>query len=365
MKILLTLFVLFFSSFVNAKEFKFEDLTVDEIESFLNEFFYGDDYLNDEDIKQFKKNNKLKRILSDTQIEGVKENTAILVEYDHYWIDEENKFNTRPFISKISIFDQEGLIQFQERTTGGEDDWDFREYREYKNNNATVTQTAFKNEEKWSIINFNHYDNIVLNQASIGGSALFLYDNQGKLLNITANSYTAKYTRDELFHKVIIQSKMVKYEEEYLYLIKDEENWIVNQKKVSSFLDPSSEDEFTYTIPKNLTYRNLLSYDNELIGNKSHADLSVQDRKKIKNFILKNIKIPGSESLGKYTAIVYYISFDENGDIDKASDLYIPKRNKEIIEKTINQITKLNEVGINKNKLKNKFIVFPFHYNLL
>ena len=365
MKTLLTIFVLFFSSSVVAKEFRFEDLTVDEIESFLNEFFYGDDYLNDEDIKQFKKNNKLKRILSDTQIEGVKENTAILVEYDHYWIDEENKFNTRPFISKISIFDQEGLIQFQERTTGGEDDWDFREYREYKNNNATVTQTAFKNEEKWSIINFNHYDNIVLNQASKGGSALFLYDNQGKLLNITANSYTAKYTRDELFHKVIIQSKIVKYEEEYLYLIKDEENWIVNQKKVSSFLDPLSDNNFEYSTPKYLTYKNLLSYDDELLNGKLHADLTVKERKKIKNHIHKNIKVPGSEELEKTTAIVYLITFDENGDIVNVADLYIPNKNENIIQKTINQITKLNEVGINNNKLKNKFIVFPVHYNLL
>jgi len=141
-------------------------------------------------------------------------------------------------------------------------------------------------------------------------------------------------------------------------------NWISNQKKVSSFLDPESNDDFIYSQPKYITYRKILSYDNELLSGKSHADLSVKDRKKIKNYILQNVKVSGSDELEKNTAIVYLITFDENGGIVDVSDLYIPKKNEEIIEKTINQIINLNEVGINKNKLQNKFIVFPFHYNL-
>ena len=174
MKILLTLFVLLFSSFVFAKEFKFEDLTIDEINDFLEEIFTGNKFLKDEQVKDLIKNNKLNRIFSDTQIEGVKENTSILVQYDHYWNEEISDYSSSTYIRKIIIFNREGLIQYEERTSDGEDDWDFRTYRENNNNNTASTVTAYQNEAKWSVINVSHYGNIILNQPSLSGDGILL-----------------------------------------------------------------------------------------------------------------------------------------------------------------------------------------------
>ena len=362
MKTLLTLFVLFFSSSVVAEEFKFDDLTVDEINDILEDFFTGNKFLKDEQVEDLIKNNKLNRIFSDTKIESVKENTSILVQYDYYWNEEISDFSPRPFIRKILTFNKDGFIEYEERTSDGEDDWDFRTYRENKDSKSTIT--AYKNEEKWSVINLSHFGNIIVNQSSMG-NGVSLYDEDGKIISLNGGSFIAKYERTGIYEKIIIQTASVKYEEAYFYLEKYGDNWIYQQKYVSAFQTSDSNDEFIYSEPKEKNYRKLLSYDDELLNGKLHADLTVKERKKIKNYIHKNIKVSGSGELEKNTAIVYLITFDENGDIVNVADLYVPNKNENIIQKTINQITKLGEVGINNNKLKNKFIVFPVHYNLL